>query len=206
MFRELVFETELAFGPEKSTVAFCGSKISSTKQPNKKILSPPIACRCLFLFLRGELLGQLHKRRQQINWKREQDRRIVLRRDLPERLQIAELQRLWLLADDLCGVHEFLGRLELTFRVDDLRAPFALDSIKRGEMNACSTYSPIDAGTIGMRAAAKILHGEKVPKDIPLYGTIIDKTNVNKYYSADMTYVSTVDLKSTALPTTKPGD
>jgi len=76
----------------------------------------------------------------------------------------------------------------------------ALESIRKGEMTACATYSPIDAGTIGMRASAKILHGEDVPKDIPLFGTMIDKANIDKFHKPGMVYVYTVDLDSKELP------
>jgi len=79
----------------------------------------------------------------------------------------------------------------------------ALESIRDGEMTACASYSPIDAGTIGMRAAAKILHGEQVPKDIPLEGAIITKDNLDQYERPNMKntdYIHTVDLESTTLP------
>jgi len=79
----------------------------------------------------------------------------------------------------------------------------ALESIRNGEMTACASYSPIDAGTIGMRAAAKILHGEQVPKDIPLEGAIITKDNLDQYERPNMEntdYIHTVDLDSSTLP------
>jgi ribose transport system substrate-binding protein len=79
----------------------------------------------------------------------------------------------------------------------------ALESIKAGEMTACGTYSPIDAGTIGMRVAAKIVHGEPVPREVPLSGAIITKANVAKYERPGMKttdYVYTVDLQSRDLP------
>ncbi len=79
----------------------------------------------------------------------------------------------------------------------------ALQSIRNGEMTACATYSPIDAGTIGMRAAAKILHGESAPKDIVLHGAIVTAENLEHFARPDMgntDYVYTVDLQTTDLP------
>lgn len=79
----------------------------------------------------------------------------------------------------------------------------ALESVKAGEMTACGTYSPIDAGTIGMRVAAKIVHGESVPREVPLSGAIITKGNVAKFERPGMKttdYVYTVDLQSKDLP------
>jgi ribose transport system substrate-binding protein len=57
----------------------------------------------------------------------------------------------------------------------------ALASIKKGELTACFTYSPIDFGLVGMQMAAKILHGEDVPKIVNLQGDIITSANVDKY-------------------------
>ncbi len=57
----------------------------------------------------------------------------------------------------------------------------ALESIKKGEMTACFTYSPIDFGLVGMQMAAKILHGEEVPRIVNLQGDIITSENVDKY-------------------------
>lgn len=71
----------------------------------------------------------------------------------------------------------------------------ALESIKRGEMTACFTYSPIDFGLVGMQMAAKILQGESVPKVVKLEGDIITKENVDEYIaqleSNGEVYVST---------------
>src|SRR5882672_8230492 len=52
--------------------------------------------------------------------------RVVFGRDLGERLQIAELHRERLGRENLGRLREFLARLKLPFRVDDLGAPLAL--------------------------------------------------------------------------------
>ena len=83
----------------------------------------------------------------------------------------------------------------------------AIESVKAGEMTACGTYSPIDAGTIGMRVAARILHGEPAPREVPLYGAIITRENVAQFERPGMKptdYVYTVDLNSNALPQARP--
>jgi ribose transport system substrate-binding protein len=71
----------------------------------------------------------------------------------------------------------------------------ALQSIKKGEMTACFTYSPIDFGLVGMQMAAKILKGETVPKIVKLEGDIITLENVDTYIqqleSNGEVYVST---------------
>ena len=62
----------------------------------------------------------------EVDRQREDDRRVLLGRDLRQRLQVAQLQRRRLAADDLGGLGELLRRLELALRVDDLRALLAL--------------------------------------------------------------------------------
>lgn len=80
----------------------------------------------------------------------------------------------------------------------------ALESVKAGEMTACGTYSPIDAGTMGMRVAARIVHKEAVPRELNLSGAIVTRENVAKFERPGMKatdYVYTVDLHGRDLPT-----
>src|SRR5271154_2887905 len=65
------------------------------------------------------------ERLQQIDRQRKHRRRVVIGRDLLERLQVSKLKRDWTLAHDLGRVREPLRRLEFTFRRDRLGAPLA---------------------------------------------------------------------------------
>lgn len=83
----------------------------------------------------------------------------------------------------------------------------AIESVKAGDMTACGTYSPIDAGTIGMRVAAMLVRGEPAPRQVPLYGVIITRENVAQFERPGMKptdYVYTVDLNGDALPPARP--
>lgn len=82
----------------------------------------------------------------------------------------------------------------------------AIASVKAGDMTACGTYSPIDAGTIGMRVAAKLVRGEPAPREVPLYGAIITRENVAQFERPGMKptdYVYTVDLEGDGLPSAR---
>ena len=74
---------------------------------------------------RGGHLAQAQERFEQIDWHWEHRGRIVLGRDLGERLQIAQLQRDGALAHDLGGFRQALRGLEFPLRCDYLRTPFA---------------------------------------------------------------------------------
>ena len=67
-----------------------------------------------------------HERREDVQRQREDDRGALVGPDLEQRLQVAQLQRGRLAAEDRRGVGELLRRLELALGVDDLRAPLAL--------------------------------------------------------------------------------
>src|SRR5215207_6716343 len=66
------------------------------------------------------------ERLQQVEREREEDGRVLVHPDLEQRLEVAELERRRVPADDVRGVRELLCRLELAVGVDDLRPPLAL--------------------------------------------------------------------------------
>src|SRR5205823_3620420 len=68
---------------------------------------------------------QVEKALQQVQWQRKNDSAVLLGGDLGQRLQIPQLQRGRLAANDLRGVGQLLAGAELAFRVDDLGALFA---------------------------------------------------------------------------------
>lgn len=95
------------------------------------------------------------------------------------------------------------GRLDGVIVCGNGGSGAALKSIQRGEMTACASYSPVDAGTIGMRVASKMLHGEPVSRVVRLTGTIITRENVEQFLRPEMgdaDYVYTVDLEGTGIP------
>src|SRR6266567_2297830 len=63
---------------------------------------------------------------EQFDREREDRGRIVLGSDLGDGLQEPQLDRRGLGADDVRGLSQLLGRLQLAFGVDDLRPPLAL--------------------------------------------------------------------------------
>src|SRR4029077_5395579 len=82
----------------------------------------PAAARCLALLF----LGVLEEVLDDVDWRRENDRRRRRATDFDQRLQVAQLQRDRVLLDHDRGVFQLLGRLELALGVDDLRATLAL--------------------------------------------------------------------------------
>src|SRR5438067_11606285 len=74
----------------------------------------------------GGVVAALQERLDQINRRREDDRRGARATDLEQRLQVAKLQRDRMLLDHERGILQPLRGLELALRVDDLGAPLAL--------------------------------------------------------------------------------
>src|SRR5690242_16879840 len=70
--------------------------------------------------------GAVEERLEELDREREQDRRVLLGRDLDERLEVAELQGAGRAGDDVGRLSELLGGLELALGGDHLRAPLAL--------------------------------------------------------------------------------
>ena len=70
--------------------------------------------------------GQLQERLEQVDRDREERRRVVLRGDLVERLEVPELKRHGLRLHERRRFDQLLGGLELPLRVDDLGPPFPL--------------------------------------------------------------------------------
>src|SRR4051794_9892596 len=68
---------------------------------------------------------QAGERSDQVNRQREHDGGGRARAQLEQRLEVAQLDRGRVLADDLRGLVQALGRLSLALGVDDLRAPLA---------------------------------------------------------------------------------
>ena len=66
------------------------------------------------------------ERLDHVERQREDDGRVLVDADVEQRLQVAELERRRVLADDVRRLGELLGRLELAVGGDDLRAPLAL--------------------------------------------------------------------------------
>jgi hypothetical protein len=75
---------------------------------------------------RGIGCGSRDERREQVERQREDDRRVLVGADLQQGLQVAQLQRRRLAADDRGRAGELLGGLVLAFGVDDLGAALAL--------------------------------------------------------------------------------
>src|SRR5438270_48571 len=73
-----------------------------------------------------DALGALEERSDQVDRRREDDRRRVAGTKLEQRLQVAQLQGDRVRLDHDRRVLQLLGRLELALGVDDLRAPLAL--------------------------------------------------------------------------------
>src|SRR6185437_8095693 len=73
----------------------------------------------------ASLVKKFEERLDDIDRHRKDDRGILLGADLSQRLQITQLHGGWNAPEDLCGVDKGLRRLELGFRVDDLRTPVA---------------------------------------------------------------------------------
>src|SRR5204863_981615 len=72
------------------------------------------------------VLDRVEQRPDEIDRQREHDRRILLPADLQQRLEVAQLDRDRVLADDVGGLRELGRGLELALGVDDLGAPLAL--------------------------------------------------------------------------------
>ena len=68
----------------------------------------------------------LDKGFQQVDREREDDRRVLVHADVDQRLQVAELERRRVAAEDLGRLGQLLRRLELAVGGDDLRPPLAL--------------------------------------------------------------------------------
>src|SRR5262249_4129101 len=83
-------------------------------------------CRWRLVPLAGAAAQRLRERRDQVDRQREDDRGAGARAELEQGLEVAQLDRGRVLADDLGGVIEALGGLELALGVDDLRAALAL--------------------------------------------------------------------------------
>src|SRR5690606_16658501 len=79
------------------------------------------------LLLSGRLCTLLlDERSQQVDRQREQRRRVVLRRDLRDRLEIAELDRSGIELEYTRSFRQLLRRLKLALGVDHLRATLTL--------------------------------------------------------------------------------
>ncbi len=72
------------------------------------------------------VVGAADERLEHVHRQREDDRRVLVAADFQQRLQVAQLQRGRVGADDVGRVGELLRRLELALGVDDLGPPLAL--------------------------------------------------------------------------------
>ena len=78
------------------------------------------------LVLGGEVLQRPHHRADDVHRQREHDGRVLVRAQLQQGLEIAQLERTGGLAQHARRIAQLGGGLELTVRADHLRAPFAL--------------------------------------------------------------------------------
>src|SRR5512139_1884445 len=68
----------------------------------------------------------VEERPDDVDGQREDDRRVLVRPELEQRLQVAKLQGGWALAQRVGRLAQLLGGLELSARIDDLRSALAL--------------------------------------------------------------------------------
>src|SRR6185437_12428537 len=94
----------------------------------------------------ASLVKKFEERLHDIDWHRKDDRGILFGADLSQRLQITQLHGGRNAPEDLCGVYKGLRRLELGFRVDDLRTPvtFRLRLFSNGAYHVLSKLDSSD--------------------------------------------------------------
>ncbi len=74
----------------------------------------------------GQILHVVLEGRDKVHRQREDDRRVLVSTDLEQGLQVSELERGRIAADDVSSLSQLLGSLVLALGVDDLGAPLAL--------------------------------------------------------------------------------
>src|SRR3954452_20574635 len=103
-----------------------GGRPSLSLRPAPDVRVAPVDQRRAFHGRRELLLHGVEHRLDQVHRQREDDRRVLVDADLAQGLEIAQLYCRRVLGDDVGGLAQARGGLELALGVDDLRAPLAL--------------------------------------------------------------------------------
>src|SRR3954452_21156538 len=103
-----------------------GGRPSLSLRPAPDVRVAPVDQRRAFHGRRELLLHGVEHRLDQVHRQREDDRRVLVDADLAQGLEIAQLYCRRVLGDDVGGLAQARGGLELALGVDDLRAALAL--------------------------------------------------------------------------------